>query len=165
MYPAPYGRVNLLAMQQMIREFKYPVGYSDHTLGIETPIAAVALGAKIIEKHFTLNCAMEGPDHRASIEPHALTSMVKAIRNVEQALGKPAKEPCREEVRIMQMGRRSAISAHNLKKGQILKAEDIVVKRPGTGIPPKYIENILGRSVLCDIAKDSPIQYSHIEGT
>lgn len=164
MYPAPYDCVNLLAMKEMIREFDYPIGYSDHTLGIEVAIAAVAMGAKVIEKHFTLDHSMEGPDHKASVEPDELARMVQGIRNIEEALGKPDKEPCEEEVRIMEKGRRSIIAAEDLKKGQKLTRDDIVIKRPGTGIQPKHFNDILGKTMLYDVAKDKPIQYSDIEG-
>lgn len=163
MYPAPYQRVNLLAMKEMMREFDYPIGYSDHTLGIEVSIAAVALGAKVIEKHFTLSRSMEGPDQKASLEPDELANMVVAIRHIEQALGKSDKAPCEEEIQIMKTGRSSIIAALDLKKGQALKRDDIVIKRPGTGIQPKYLKDILGKKLISDVAKDTPLQYSDIE--
>ena len=163
MYPAPYNRVNLLAMKEMMTEFDYAIGYSDHTLGIEVSIAAVSMGAKVIEKHFTLDRSFEGPDHKASLEPIELASMVQAIRHIEQALGKPDKEPCEEEVRIMKKGRRSIIAAVDLKKGQRLTMKDVIIKRPGTGIQPKHLQDILGKRMLGDVAKDKQIQYSNIE--
>ncbi len=163
MYPAPYNRVNLFAMKEMMDRFDYPIGYSDHTLGIEVAIAAVAMGAKVIEKHFTLDRSLEGPDHNASLEPDELSDMVRSIRNIEQAFGVADKTPFDEEVRIMEIGRRSIIAALDLKKGQRLTEKDIVIKRPGTGISPKYLETVIGGKVLRDIEHDSPIMETDIE--
>ncbi len=163
MYPTPYDRVNLLAIKEMMDEFNYPIGYSDHTLGIEVPIAAVTMGAKVIEKHFTLDRSLEGPDHNASLEPDELLGMVRAIRNIEQALGVPDKTPFEEEMRIMKNGRRSIIAALDLKEGQRLAEKDVVIKRPGTGIPPKYLKTVIGGKVLRDIEHDSPIMETDIE--
>ena len=163
MYPTPYNRVNLFAMKEMMDRFDYPIGYSDHTLGIEVSIAAVTMGAKVIEKHFTLDRSLEGPDHNASLEPAELSGMVRAIRNIEEALGVPDKTPFEEEMRIMKIGRRSIIAALDLKKGQRLTENDVVIKRPGTGIPPKYLEIVIGGKVLRDIEHDSPIMEADIE--
>jgi N-acetylneuraminate synthase/N,N'-diacetyllegionaminate synthase len=163
MYPAPYNRVNLFAIKEMINEFAYPIGYSDHTLGIEVPIAAVAMGARVIEKHFTLDRSLEGPDHDVSLEPDELAKMVQSIRHIEQALGESEKKPFEEEVRIMETGRHSIIAAMNLKKGQRLTERDVVIKRPGTGIPPKYLKTVIGGKVLHDIEYDSPIMETDIE--
>ncbi len=163
MYPTPYDRVNLFVIKEMMNEFNCPIGYSDHTLGIEISIAAVTMGAKVIEKHFTLDRSLEGPDHIASLEPNELVDMVQAIRHIEQALGEPDKKPFEEEVRIMKTGRRSIIAALDLKKGQRLSERDIVIKRPGTGILPKYLKTVIGRKALRDIERDSPIMEADIE--
>ncbi len=163
MYPAPYNRVNLFAIKEMINEFDYPIGYSDHTLGIEVPIAAVAMGAKVIEKHFTLDRSLEGPDHDVSLEPDELVEMVQSIRHIEQALGESEKKPFEEEMRIMESGRRSINAAIDLKKGQRLGEKDVVIKRPGTGISPKYLKTVIGKRVLHDIEHDSPIMETDIE--
>jgi len=163
MYPTPYNRVNLFAIKEMMNEFNYPIGYSDHTLGIEVSVAAVTLGAEVIEKHFTLDRSLEGPDHNASLEPDELLGMVKAIRHVELALGVPYKRPFEEEIKIMESGRRSISAAIDLRKGQRLTEKDVVVKRPGTGIQPKYLKTVIGGKVLRDIEHDSPIMETDIE--
>lgn len=163
MYPTPYNRVNLFAIKEMMNEFNYPIGYSDHTLGIEVSVAAVTMGARVIEKHFTLDRSLEGPDHNVSLEPGELLDMVKAIRHVELALGESEKKPFEEEVRIMETGRHSIIAVLNLKKGQRLSEKDVVIKRPGIGIQPKYLKTVIGGNVLRDIEHDSPIMETDIE--
>ena len=162
-YPAKYEEVNLLAMKEMMKEFACPIGYSDHTLGIEVSIAAAALGAVVIEKHFTLDRTLEGPDHKASIEPHELQEMVKSIRNVEKALGHGKKIPLPEEERNMLFGRRSIIAAEDLNKGDRITEDKVVIKRPGTGLLPKYLKTVIGKRVLRDIEYDSPIMETDIE--
>ncbi len=151
-YPTPMLDVNLKAMLTLKEEFEVNIGYSDHTLGIEVPIAAVALGAKVIEKHFTLDKNMEGPDHKASLDPLELKQMVNAIRNIESALsGSGIKKPSDSELKNIQIARKSIHINKALEKGHILKKEDIIMMRPGDGISPmeidKYINKKIGRNL------------------
>jgi N-acetylneuraminate synthase len=159
-YPTPYEEVNLKAMLTLKEAFKLPVGYSDHTLGIEVPIAAIALGAKVIEKHFTLDRNLPGPDHKASLEPEELKIMIKAIRNIEKALGDGIKKPNKSEVEIMQVVRKSLVAARDIKRGEIIEDKDIVIKRSGNGIPPKFKDIIVGMKVTKDIEKDTPFEWT-----
>ncbi len=158
-YPTPYEEVNLKAMQTLAAAFKLPVGYSDHTLGIKLPIAAVAMGAKIIEKHFTLDKKLPGPDHKASLEPDELEEMVKAIRNIEKALGDGIKKPNKSEIEIMKVARRSLITTRDIRVGEIIKESDIAIKRPGTGILPKFKEIIMGMKLINNIRQDEPFRW------
>jgi N,N'-diacetyllegionaminate synthase len=151
-YPTPMEDVNLKAMLTIANEFKTPIGYSDHTLGIEVPIAAVALGATIIEKHFTLDKNLPGPDHKASLEPQELKEMVKAIRNIELALsGNGIKEPSPSEAKNINIGRKSIHFIANLPKGHIVKEEDLIMLRPGVGISPMKMHTIIGKKLLSDV--------------
>jgi N,N'-diacetyllegionaminate synthase len=143
-YPTPYTDVNLRAMQTMALQFGVTVGYSDHTDGIEVPVAAVALGARVIEKHFTLDRNMEGPDHKASLEPADLAAMVRSIRHIEQALGSSKKEPSAGEKRNMAAARKSIVAACYICKGEIFTKDNLTVKRPGTGICPLRWDDIIG---------------------
>ncbi|WP_422446933.1 N-acetylneuraminate synthase [Thermoanaerobacterium sp. DL9XJH110] len=161
-YPTPVEEVNLLAMITMKHAFNLMVGYSDHTRGINIPIAAVALGAKVIEKHFTLDKNMAGPDHKASLEPEEFKEMVKAIREVEKSLGNGIKIPTESEQKIIPIVRRSIVAARDIKQGEILTEENIVVKRPGTGISPMFIDTVLGRKAKCLIKKDDVITWDMI---
>ena len=144
-YPTPMKDVNLKAMLEIKEKFGVKVGYSDHTEGIEVPIAAVALGAIVIEKHFTLDKNMEGPDHKASLEPSELKAMVKSIRNVEQALGSGHKTISESERKNIEIARKSIVAAKYIKKGEIFTEENITVKRPGNGISPMEWENVIGK--------------------
>jgi N,N'-diacetyllegionaminate synthase len=162
-YPAPYEEVNLKAMQTLAVAFKLPVGYSDHTLGIEVPVAAVAMGAKIIEKHFTLDKKLSGPDHKASLEPSELKEMVKAIRNIEIALGDGIKKPNKSEIEIMKVARRSLIATRDIRVGEIIKESDIAIKRPGTGILPKFKEIVIGMKLINDIRQDEPFRWENFK--
>jgi len=162
-YPTPYKEVNLKAMQTLAAAFKLPVGYSDHTLGIEVPVAAVAMGAKIIEKHFTLDKNLPGPDHRASLEPDELKEMVKAIRNIEMALGDGIKKPNKSEIEIMKVVRRSIIATRDIRVGEIIKETDITIKRPGTGILPKFKEIVIGMKLVSDIRQDEPFKWENFK--
>jgi len=144
MYPTPMEDVNLNAMQTIQREFDIAVGYSDHTLGIEVDIAAVTMGASIIEKHFTLDKNMKGPDHQASLEPEELKAMVVAIKNTEKALGDGLKIPSKSEKSNMINARKSIVANQTIKKGDILTEENIVVKRPGSGISPMNWDEVIG---------------------
>ena len=157
-YPAPFGEVNLKAMLTLRSEFKCQVGYSDHTRGIEIPIAAVAMGAAIIEKHFTLDRTMEGPDHKASLEPEALRSMICAIRNVERALGTGEKIPTASELPNKVVARKSIVAAVSIKKGEILTAENLTTKRPGNGISPMKWHDVLGMKAVRDFEEDELIE-------
>ncbi len=156
-YPTPYEDVNLKAMLTLKEAFKVNVGYSDHTLGIEIPIAAVAMGASVIEKHFTLNRGMHGPDHKASLEPEELKRMIKAIRNVEKALGTGIKKPSPSEMGNIKIVRRSIVAKRDIKRGEIFTEENITVKRPGTGISPMRWREIIGKKAWRDFKKDEII--------
>ena len=162
-YPTPYEEVNLKAMQTLAAAFKLPVGYSDHTLGIEVPVAAVAMGAKIIEKHFTLDKNLPGPDHKASLEPDELKEMVKAIRNIEMALGDGIKKPNKSEIEIIKIVRRSLIATRDIRAGEIIKESDITIKRPGTGILPKFKEIVIGMKLVNDIRQDEPFRWENFK--
>lgn len=143
-YPCPIEDVNLKAMQTIADAFSVHVGYSDHTQGIEVPIAAVALGASVIEKHFTLNRSMEGPDHKASLEPDELMAMVKAIRNIEQALGDGIKQPSKSEAKNMPIARKSIVASKKIQIGEVLSSDNIAIKRPGNGISPMRWDEVIG---------------------
>ena len=143
-YPTPFEDVNLKAMITMRDELGIEVGYSDHTQGIEIPIAAVAMGAQIIEKHFTLDKKMDGPDHKASLEPHELKAMISAIRNVESALGTGVKKPSNSEQRNIGIVRKSIVAKNEIKKGEVFSEENLVTKRPGTGVSPMKWNEIIG---------------------
>ncbi len=153
-YPAPDSDVNLRAMETLSSAFGVPVGYSDHTLGIEIALAAVALGACIIEKHFTLDRTMVGPDHQASLEPQELSDLVTGIRRVEAALGDGRKRPVRSEANTAAVARKSLVAACNIAEGAVLEEGMLAVKRPGTGLAPMAKEYIVGRRVRVALAKD-----------
>ena len=156
-YPTPIKDVNLKAMQTIGTTFGVDVGYSDHTLGIEVPIAAVALGARVIEKHFTLDRNMEGPDHKASLEPDELKQMVISIRNIEQALGSSIKQPSKSELKNKDIARKSIVANSNIKKGDILTVDNLTVKRPGTGISPMLWYDTIGTIATKDYNEDDLI--------
>lgn len=158
-YPTPMQDVNLKAMQTIKSAFPgVHVGYSDHTEGIEVPIAAVAMGAAIIEKHFTLDKNMEGPDHKASLEPDELTAMVKAIRNIETALGTGIKKPSSSELKNKTIARKSIVAARNICKGESFTEENLTVKRPGTGISPMRWDEVIGQLVQKDYKQDDMVE-------
>lgn len=157
-YPTPYQHVNLNAMATLRERFRLDVGYSDHTLGIEIPIAAVALGAVIIEKHFTLSREMEGPDHKASLEPDELKEMVQSIRKLEKALGDGEKQPTDVEDKNAMVARKSIIAGKDIRKGELLTEENLTTKRPGTGISPMRWNEILGTVAIRDFKKDELIE-------
>ncbi len=155
-YPAPFESVNLNAMLTMRDAFSgvAGVGYSDHTAGIEIPLAAVALGARIIEKHFTLDRNMEGPDHKASLEPSELAAMVQGIRHVETALGDGEKKPAAAEISNMTVARKSLVAARDIKKGDLFTEENMTTKRPGSGISPMRWDDFIGKAATRDYAMD-----------
>ena len=144
MYPTPMEDVNLNAMVTIGTAFDVSYGYSDHTLGIEVDMAAVALGASCIEKHFTLDKTMEGPDHKASLEPDELIAMVKGIRNIELALGSSVKKPSKSETPNIEIARKSIVASQNIKKGELLASENLSIKRPGNGISPMRWDELIG---------------------
>lgn len=157
-YPTPFEDVNLNAMLAIRDAFKVKVGYSDHTPGIEAPVAAVALGAAVIEKHFTLDKNMKGPDHKASLEPDELKAMVHAIRNIEKALGNGIKKPSSSEMKNIQVVRKSIVAAKDIKKGETFTDDNITVKRPGTGISPLKWDGIIGKAAIKDFAENEFIE-------
>ena len=157
-YPTPFADVNLAAMHTIAATFGTKVGYSDHTRGIEVPIAAVAMGAKVIEKHFTLDCNMEGPDHKASLEPHQLKAMVDAIRNVEEAIGSAEKHATASETPNKEVARKSIVAARAIAKGEVLTEENIAVKRPGNGISPMLWDSVIGTKAKRDFIYDELIE-------
>jgi len=154
MYPTPMEDVNLRAMQTIQDKFGVAVGYSDHTLGIEVDIAAVAMGATIIEKHFTLDKTMDGPDHKSSISPEELKAMVSSIRNIEKALGSSIKKPSKSEKPNITMARKSIVASKSIKKGELFTEKNITIKRPGTGISPMKWDSILGKVAERDYQLD-----------
>ena len=149
-YPAPMEDVNLRAMANIGRAFGVAVGYSDHTRGIEIPIAAVALGATVIEKHFTLDRSLTGPDHSASLEPNELKAMVQGIRNIEKALGDGIKCPSPSELKNKPIARKSIVAASSIKAGEAFSQENLLAKRPGTGISPMHWDYVIGRRASRD---------------
>jgi len=156
-YPTPMEDVNLKAMQTIATAFKMDVGYSDHTLGIEVDIAAVAMGATVIEKHFTLDRMMEGPDHKASLEPDELKAMVQGIRNIEQALGNGIKKPSNSESKNIAIARKSIIATKSIKQGEVINETNLAIKRPGTGISPMRWDEIVGSIAQKDYREDELI--------
>jgi len=157
MYPTPMEDVNLKAMQTIGQAFDIAYGYSDHTLGIEVDIAAVAMGASVIEKHFTLDKTMEGPDHKASLEPDELKAMVKAIRNIELALGSPIKQPSKSESPNMVVARKSLIAKTDIKQGDKFTENNLTIKRPGIGISPMRWDEVIGQTAQKDYSADEII--------
>ena len=157
-YPTPMAEVNLCAMQSIHAAFGVAVGYSDHTQGIEVAIAAVGMGATVIEKHFTLDRNLPGPDHKASLEPEELKAMVAAIRNIEVALGDGIKHLTPSEARNKPVARKSLVASQAIKAGEVFSAQNITTKRPGTGISPMRWDEIIGRTALRDFAADELIE-------
>jgi N,N'-diacetyllegionaminate synthase len=157
-YPTPMADVNLRAMLSIRDAFNVEVGYSDHTDGIEVATAAVALGATVIEKHFTLDRSLPGPDHKASLEPQQLKAMVTAIRNIEVALGSSSKKPSASEQKNMAIARKSIVAARAIAKGEILTADNLAVKRPGTGISPMQWDALIGQRAVRDFAADELLE-------
>lgn len=157
-YPTPMHDVNLNAMKAIADKFEVNIGYSDHTKGIEVPIAAVALGATVIEKHFTLDKMMEGPDHKASLEPQELIAMTTAIRNIEMALGSEEKKVTASEINNKSVARKSIVASKYIQVGDVLTEANLTVKRPGTGISPMLWENILGTKATKSYQPDELIE-------
>ena len=157
-YPTPYEHVNLSAMSTIKDTLHKEVGYSDHTQGIEVPIAAVAMGATVIEKHFTLDKNMEGPDHKASLDPTELKQMVSAIRNIEKAIGNGLKEPSSSELTNKAVARKSIVASREIKQGEILSEYNLTTKRPGTGISPMKWYEVIGKAAARDFSEDEIIE-------
>lgn len=157
-YPTPMEDVNLNVMQTMRKELAVPIGYSDHTKGIEVPIAAVALGAEIIEKHFTLDKTMEGPDHKASLEPAELKQMVTAIRNIEKAMGHAEKKVTESEKNNIVIARKSIVAKQAIKKGECFTEAKLTTKRPGSGVSPMMWDDVIGRIAERDYDADEMIE-------
>ena len=157
-YPTPMEDVNLRAMVNIGKAFGVSVGYSDHTPGVEIPIAAVALGATVIEKHFTLDRNLPGPDHRASLEPDELKVMVQAIRNIEKALGDGIKRPSPSELKNKPIARKSLVATRSIKAGEVFSEENLMAKRPGTGISPMQWDEVIGRTSPRDFSEDELIE-------
>jgi N-acetylneuraminate synthase len=161
-YPTPMCDVNLNAMKTIANSFQVGVGYSDHTLGIEIPIAAVAVGAEVIEKHFTLDRSMKGPDHAASLEPSELMQMVKSIRNIEMAMGSGLKEPSPSELKNMAIARKSIHAARDIEEGSIIMEHDLVMLRPGDGISPMDMEKVIGKIATRSIIVGTKLDFNFI---
>jgi len=156
-YPTPMTDVNLMAMQTLAKTFKINVGYSDHTMGIEIPIAAVALGAKVIEKHITLDNNLPGPDHKASLEPESLVAMVKAIRNIEQAIGDGKKIATLSEIKNRPIVRKSIVAKRRIMRGELLSDSNLTVKRPASGISPMEWDQVINTPAIRDFQPDELI--------
>lgn len=162
-YPTPMEDVNLKAMLSIKEKLNIETGYSDHTLGIEVPIAATSLGAVIIEKHFTLDRNMSGPDHKASLEPNELKAMVAAIRNIEMALGDGEKVPSSSEIKNMWIARKSIHLKHDVVKGHVVTQDDLTMKRPGDGISPMKFYELLGKKAVADFSMDHKLSPQDLE--
>jgi len=162
-YPALPDEANLRAMKLMEREFAGPVGFSDHTEGIAVSLAAVALGAAVIEKHFTIDRNLPGPDHQASLEPTEFSSLVTGIRTIERALGDGRKKPTQAELETAKVARRSIMSVIDLKAGTILQRDSLVLKRPGTGLPPSMLQSIIGKRARIDIPAGTMIKLEMLD--
>ncbi|MFW9767179.1 MAG: N-acetylneuraminate synthase [Candidatus Thorarchaeota archaeon] len=162
-YPSDIRDSNLRAMDTLKREFNLPVGFSDHTMGIIASVAAVAMGACMIEKHFTTDRNLPGPDHKASLEPNQLRELVDSIRNIEAALGTGIKEPTKEEIKIREIARKSLVSITLIPEGAIITREMIDIKRPGIGIAPKHLEDVVGKRAIKEIQEDSMLTWDMIE--
>ena len=157
-YPTPFEDVNLFAMVTIKDELNVKIGYSDHTSGIEVPLAAVAMGASIIEKHFTLDRSLPGPDHAASLEPDELANMVKSIRNIEESLGNGIKKPSISESKNIPIARKSIVAKKHIKKGEKLTEDNITAKRPGIGISPMKWDEVIGRKAKYNFNVDDFIK-------
>lgn len=162
-YPTSFEEANLNFIKTLQYELDVPIGFSDHSPGIELPIAAVALGACVVEKHFTLDKTLEGPDHKASLNPEEFKAMVSAIRHVEVAMGDGVRKFSDNENEIKKVARKSIILNDNLKKGEVLEKEMLSIKRPGTGIAPKYVDDLIGKTVNKDLKSGHVLQWEDLE--
>lgn len=162
-YPTEFSEANLNFIKTLQSEFDVPIGFSDHSPGIELPIAAVALGACVVEKHFTLDKNLEGPDHKASLNPVEFKAMVDAIRNVEIAMGDGIRTFSENELEIKRVARKSIVLNEDVSKGTSIKRDMLSIKRPGTGIPPKFIEDVVGRKAINDLKANSVLKWDDLE--
>ena len=162
-YPTSFEEANLNFIKTLQSEFDVPIGFSDHSPGIELPIAAVALGACVVEKHFTLDKTLEGPDHKASLNPVEFKTMVDAIRNVEVAMGDGVRKFSENELEIKKIARKSIILNEDISEGMRIEKKMLAIKRPGTGIAPKYINQVIGRKVNQDLNKNAVLKWEHLE--
>ncbi len=162
-YPARMDEINLRAMLTLKKELDLEVGYSDHTVGIEVAVAAVSLGACVIEKHFTLDRSMPGPDHKASLEPNELKQMVQAIRNVSKALGSYKKKPTKSETEVAKVARKSIVAARPILAETVIRRNDLALKRPGTGLAPKYFDEIIGKTARRTVLADELIAWDMLQ--
>ena len=162
-YPASQLVVNLSAIETMRQAVNLPIGYSDHTTGIEIALAAVALGAVVLEKHFTLDCTLPGPDHAASLEPPEFASMVRGVRLIEAALGDGRKEPRESELHVRELVRRSVTLTLNLQAGDVLKREYLDMLRPGTGIAPRDLDRVVGKVLVRDLESGHTLVWSDLK--
>ncbi|MBC8500903.1 MAG: N-acetylneuraminate synthase [Nanoarchaeota archaeon] len=162
-YPTPFEEVNLRAMETMRKKLSCLVGYSDHTEGLLVPLVAAAMGAVVIEKHFTLDRTMEGPDHKASLEPNELKEMVRQIRLIEEIRGSEKKELAPSEFSMSKTIRKSLVAKNDIKKGNVIKGEDIIIKRPGIGIMPERIDEVIGKIALRNFNKDELISFEDLK--
>jgi N-acetylneuraminate synthase/N,N'-diacetyllegionaminate synthase len=162
-YPTPMMDVNLLAMETIRNEFNINIGYSDHTLGVEVPIAAVALGAKIIEKHFTLDKNMQGPDHKASLEPNELAYMINSIRNISCALGSKTKTPSSSEIKNLNIARKSIHIKSDVFENKLVSIDDLIMLRPGDGISPMEIDIVLGKKYKRNLLSGDKLSYDDLK--
>lgn len=162
-YPTDYEDVNLNAMITLKNAFKLPIGYSDHTKGIEVSMAAVAMGAEVIEKHFTLDKSMEGPDHKASLNPIELKEMISSIRNIERALGDGTKKCNKSEESTRKVARKSIVAKNDIRRGQTVSYDNITFKRPGDGLSPAFVDEIVGKKAVNDISSDEFITFNNVK--
>ena len=162
-YPTSFEEANLNFIKTLQKEFDVPIGFSDHSPGIELPIAAVALGACVVEKHFTLDKNLEGPDHKASLNPKEFKAMVDAIRNVEVAMGDGVRKFSDNEEEIKKVARKSIVLNQDVKKGTVLQREMLSIKRPGTGIPPKFINDIIGKEIIEDLKSGTVVLWENLK--
>lgn len=162
LYPTPADQVNLLAMDTLRSAFQLPAGYSDHTTGLTVPLAAVARGASVLEKHITLDRRLPGPDHHYALEPGELEALVKGVREVEACLGRPEKGPAPGEEARRPLCRRSIVAAVDIPKGTVIARHMVITKRPGLGIPPKFLDVVVGRQARVDIPGDTPLAWDMV---
>ena len=162
-YPTEFSEANLNFIKTLKSEFEVQIGFSDHSPGIELPIAAVALGACVVEKHFTLDKTMDGPDHKASLNPDEFKAMVDAIRNVEVAMGDGVRKFSQNELEIKKVARKSIVLNQDVPEGTVLKRDMLSIKRPGTGIPPKFIDKIVGKTVVNDLKSQTIIKWENLK--
>lgn len=162
-YPAQFSEINLRILPFFMRKFKFPIGYSDHTLGGEASLAAVSLGANVIEKHITIDKNLSGPDHVCSLNPTEFKQLVSGIRNIEKGLGRAEKKLTQSEIKISKVAKKSVVAVKDIKKGEVFNSENIGIKRPGTGLPPKYYFSILSKICLSNVKADTLISKKHYE--